>query len=77
MNNYYLKDANTFQCEGYDVFNLYMSHAVNSKLTVYGRVQNLFNMEYAERADYKANIPDYRYFVGQKRYLHVGASYSF
>lgn len=77
MSDYYLNDANTFKYEGHDVFNLYLKHDVNSKLTVYGRVQNLFNTEYAERADYNANIPDYRYFVGQKRYLHVGASYSF
>ncbi|MEX1199461.1 MAG: TonB-dependent receptor [Methylophaga sp.] len=77
MSDYYLNDANTFKYEGHDVFNLYLKHDVNSKLTVYGRVQNLFNTEYAERADYNANIPDYRYFVGEKRYLHVGASYSF
>lgn len=77
MSDYYLNDANTFKYEGHDVFNLYVKHDVNSKLTVYGRVQNLFNTEYAERADYNANIPDYRYFVGQKRYLHVGASYAF
>lgn len=77
MSEYYLNDANTFKYEGHDVFNLYLSHEVNNSLTLYGRVQNLFNTDYAERADYNNNIPDFRYFVGEKRYLHVGASYSF
>ena len=77
MSDYYLNDANTFKYEGHDVFNLRASHDVTANFTVYGRIKNLFNTEYAERADYNANIPDYRYFVGEKRYLHVGASYRF
>lgn len=77
ISEYYLNDANTFKYEGHDVFNLYASHDVTANFTVYGRIKNLFNTEYAERADYNANIPDYRYFVGEKRYLHVGASYRF
>ncbi|MTI62889.1 TonB-dependent receptor [Methylophaga sp.] len=77
MSEYYLNDANTFKYEGHDVFNLRASHDVTENFTVYGRIKNLFNTEYAERADYNANIPDYRYFVGEKRYLHVGASYRF
>lgn len=77
MSEYYLDDGNTFKYEGHDVFNLRASHDVTDSLTIYGRINNLFNTEYAERADYNANIPDYRYFVGEKRYLHVGASYRF
>ncbi|MED5510427.1 MAG: TonB-dependent receptor [Pseudomonadota bacterium] len=77
ISDYYLNDANTFKYEGHDVFNLRASHDVTANFTVYGRIKNLFNTEYAERADYNANIPDYRYFVGEKRYLHVGASYRF
>jgi iron complex outermembrane recepter protein len=77
MSEYYLDDGNTFKYEGHDVFNLRASHDVTESLTIYGRINNLFNTEYAERADYNANIPDYRYFVGEKRYLHVGASYRF
>lgn len=38
---YYLNNANTFKYEAHDVFNLYISHDVKSKLTVNGRVQKL------------------------------------
>lgn len=79
MSEYYLNDGNDKKYEGHDVFNLRASHDVTSNFTVYGRIKNLFNTEYAERADFNTNSdPDgYRYFVGEKRYLHVGASYRF
>lgn len=79
MSEYYLNDANDKKYEGHDVFNLRASHDVTENFTVYGRIKNLFNTEYAERADFNSNSdPDgYRYFVGEKRYLHVGASYRF
>lgn len=78
MSDYYVNDSNTAKYEGHDVFNLRASHNVTSNLTVYGRVKNLFNTDYAERADFGGGGDgDYRYFVGEKRYLHVGASYSF
>lgn len=80
MSEYYVNDANTEKYEGHDVFNLRASHAVTESLTLYGRVHNLFDTDYAERADYLVNNNNpegYRYFVGERRGLHVGASYSF
>jgi outer membrane receptor protein involved in Fe transport len=78
MSEYYVNDGNTAKYEGHDVFNLRASHDVTENFTVYGRVKNLFNTDYAERADFGGTPPgDYRYFVGEKRYLHVGASYRF
>ncbi len=78
MSEYYVNDGNTAKYEGHDVFNLRASHDVTQNFTVYGRVKNLFNTDYAERADFGGAPPgDYRYFVGEKRYLHVGASYRF
>ncbi len=78
MSEYYLNDANTFKYEGHDVFNLFVSHDVTADFTLYGRLKNVFNTEYAERADFGGGGGgDYRYFVGEKRYLHVGASYRF
>lgn len=76
MSEYYLNDANDKKYEGHDVFNLRASHDVTENFTVYGRIKNLFNTEYAERADFNSNT-GIRYFVGEKRYLHVGASYRF
>lgn len=77
MGEYYVTDGNDKKYEGHDVFNLRASHEVTSNLTLYGKVHNLFNTDYAERADYNGFSDEYRYFVGEKRYLHVGASYSF
>jgi iron complex outermembrane receptor protein len=78
MSEYYVNDGNSAKYEGHDVFNLRASHDVTENFTVYGRIKNLFNTEYAERADFGGAPPgDYRYFVGEKRYLHVGASYRF
>jgi len=84
MSEYYLNDSNNAKYEGHDVFNLRASHDVTENFTLYARLKNVFNTEYAERADYNINVPldngreaRYRYFVGEKRYLHVGASYRF
>lgn len=81
MSEYYVNDANNAKYEGHDVFNLRASHQVTPQLKIYGALKNVFNTDYAERADYNTNIGQdadrYRYFVGQRRYLHVGARYSF
>lgn len=78
MSEYYINDGNTAKYEGHDVFNLRASHDVTENFTVYGRIKNLLNTDYAERADFGGGGGgDYRYFVGEKRYLHVGASYRF
>lgn len=78
MGEYYINDSNTAKYDGHDVFNLHASHQLTESLKLYGSVLNLFNTKYAERADYNTSNPArYRYFVGEKRYLHVGASYSF
>lgn len=77
MSEYYVTDGNDKKYEGHDVFTLRASHEVTNNLTLYGKVHNLFDTDYAERADYNGFADEYRYFVGEKRYLHVGASYSF
>ncbi|NOQ93478.1 MAG: TonB-dependent receptor plug domain-containing protein [Methylophaga sp.] len=75
VGRYYTDSGNEFSYDGHDLLNLRTNYKVNSNLTVYGRVNNLLNTEYAERADNSRG--DQRYFVGEERALHVGASYSF
>ena len=78
MGEYYVNDGNTAKYDGHDVFTLRASHELNNSVTLYGRIHNLFDTEYAERADFGGGgAGDYRYFVGEKRYIHVGASYRF
>ncbi len=77
VGRYYTDEANEHTYDGHDIFNLRATHQVSSQLTVYGRISNLLNTEYAERADYSSVAGGDRYFVGEERGLHVGASYSF
>ncbi len=80
VGRYYTDSGNTHSYDGHDLLNLRANHQVSKSLTLYGRISNLLNTEYAERADYNYvnafNKTD-RYFVGEERGLHVGASYSF
>ena len=74
VGRYYTNEKQDPQYEGHDLLNLRVNHSVNNNVTVYGRVTNLLDTKYAERAD---NFFGDRYYVGEERALHVGASYSF
>lgn len=76
VGRYYTDEAESHTYSGHDLLNLRATHQVSQNVTVYGRISNLLNTEYAERADYTSFGGD-RYFVGEERGLHVGASYSF
>ncbi|PCJ29216.1 MAG: TonB-dependent receptor [Gammaproteobacteria bacterium] len=75
VGKYYTDEGNQFDYEGHDLLNLRANYSVNSQVNLYGRISNLTNIKYAERAD--NNRGTQRYFVGEERALHVGASYSF
>ncbi|MDT8371895.1 MAG: TonB-dependent receptor [Gammaproteobacteria bacterium] len=77
VGRYYTDDANEHRYDGHDIFNLRATHQVSQQVTVYGRVSNLLNTEYAERADYSGPGGGERFFIGEERGLHVGVSYSF
>ncbi|MDO7596686.1 MAG: TonB-dependent receptor [Pseudomonadota bacterium] len=76
VGQYYTDEGNAQTYDGHDLLNLRATHHLSHDVTVYGRISNLLNTEYAERADYSGFAGD-RYFVGEERGLHVGASYSF
>lgn len=76
VGQYYTDEGNVHTYDGHDLLNLRATHQLSHDVTVYGRISNLLNTEYAERADYSGFTGD-RYFVGEERGLHVGASYSF
>lgn len=61
--------------EGNDLLNLGLTDAMSSNVTVYGRISNLLNTDYAERADYSGFVGD-RYFAGEQRGVQLGARYS-
>ena len=75
VGRYYTDNGNQYSYDGHDLLNLRANHKISTNLAVYGRINNVLNTEYAERAD--NNRGKQRYFVGEERSLHVGASYKF
>jgi len=75
MGSYYTDPANTAEYDGHDLFNLRVNTQVTSGLAIHGQIKNLFDEEYADRADFA--FGDHRYFPGRERHYEVGASYSF
>jgi len=65
MGEYYTNPENASEYDGHDVFNLRTSWNVNSDLNLSLNVLNVFDEEYAERADWAAFGVGDRYFVGQ------------
>jgi outer membrane receptor protein involved in Fe transport len=77
VGKYYTDSGNQHSYQGHDLLNLRANYNVSASLDLYGAITNLANTEYAERADFSAKAGGDRYFVGEERSLHVGASYSF
>jgi len=75
MGEYYADPANTSKYDGHDLFNLRMNTQVAKGLVIHGQIKNVFDEEYADRADYK--FGQYRFFPGRERHYEIGASYSF
>ncbi|WP_317929523.1 TonB-dependent receptor [Halioxenophilus sp. WMMB6] len=75
MGSYYTDPENLHQYEGHDVANLRARWQVLPSLTLSAKVLNLFDTEYAKRADYTTFSGD-RYFPGQPRSFYFAAEYS-
>jgi iron complex outermembrane receptor protein len=75
MGGYYLDPANAHEYDGHNLLQLRGSLAINSDIHLFARVENLTDEKYASRADYA--FGSYRFFGGQPRALHFGASITF
>jgi outer membrane receptor protein involved in Fe transport len=69
MGGYWLNAANTARYDGHDLLNLRLSRPLAGNLHVTVRVNNLGDVEYAERADFA--FGEYRYFPGRDRSLFL------
>ncbi|HEX5793046.1 MAG TPA: TonB-dependent receptor, partial [Rheinheimera sp.] len=74
VSRYYTDAENLHQYGGHNLFNLRGRWQINPALTLYGRIQNLSNHTYAERADYSAFDGD-RYFPGRPRNVSLSLVY--
>lgn len=75
MDDYYLNAANTARYHGHTVTNWRAAWQVSTQLEVFARVINLFDVKYADRADFA--FGNYRYFPAMARQYYVGIEYAF
>ena len=75
---HYIDAANTAEYDGHTVVNWRGRYAINDSTTVFARVVNLLDEEYADRADFTLfNPANYRYFPAMPRQLYVGVTMDF
>ena len=70
---YQLDPGNTASYPGHDIFDLRGGINFGQNVQIYGRLDNLFNTRYADRADFA--FGSYRYFPGRPRTLFLGLRY--
>ncbi len=70
MGDYYTNETNLNRYEGHDLVNLRYQYQSNNNWYFAARITNLFDIEYAERADWTSFVGD-RYFVGEPASLYV------
>lgn len=76
MGSYETDAANLHSYSGHDLLNLRADYSLSDNLSVFGRVSNLLDTRYADRADYTGFGGD-RYFPGEDRALYAGATIRF
>lgn len=75
MGSYETDTANLHSYAGHDLLNLRAEYTVTENLSVFGRLSNLLDTRYADRADYAFNKD--RYFPGESRAVYAGATVRF
>ncbi|WP_409433079.1 TonB-dependent receptor [Litorimonas sp. RW-G-Af-16] len=75
MGSYFTNPGNTASYPGHDIFVLRSSFDVSSEVSIFGRVDNLFDARYADRADFA--FGNERYFPGRPRTVFLGLSSEF
>lgn len=72
MGSYFTNPGNTASYPGHDIFVLRGGYDVSDNVRLFGRVDNVFNTRYADRADFA--FRNERYFPGRPRTLFLGLS---
>jgi len=75
MGESYLDPSNEHLYAGHDLLQLRGSMQIKHNIRLFARIENLSDEKYAGRPDYA--FGSYRFFGGQPRALHVGASFVF
>ena len=75
IGKHYIDPQNEHRYEGHDLLHLRGSWQASERHSVFYRVMNLANRDYAERADY--GFGSYRYFVGTPLGVYLGVELGF
>jgi len=75
MGKYFTDPGNTQSYPGHDVFVFRGRWELNDQLSFYGRIDNLFDEKYADRADFAFGSE--RYFPGRGRTAFIGVNSTF
>lgn len=72
VGRYFTNPSNTARYSGHDIFVVRGDYAITDQFTLFGRVDNIFDTRYADRADFA--FGNERYFPGRPRTLFIGFS---
>jgi len=75
VGRYFTNPGNTAEYPGHDIFVLRGRYDVTDEITLFSRIDNLFDTRYADRADFA--FGNERYFPGRPRTLFFGLSSEF
>ena len=73
---YYTDAENLNEYDGHDLVHARVSWGITQSVTLYARINNLFDTDYAERADY-TSFSGPRYFPGRPRNFMLSASFMY
>jgi len=76
MDDYYTNETNLNRYDGHDIMNMRYQYQSNNDWYFAARITNLFDTDYAERADWTSFVGD-RYFIGEPASLYVTIGTSF
>ena len=76
MGEYYTNPENTADYEGHNLMNLRVQYKQSDQLSFSLNILNVFDTQYAERADWTTFTGD-RYFPGEPARAYLGATWSF
>lgn len=74
VGQHFIDAANSAEYEGHVLLNWRGSYQIRDNLEVFGRLLNILDERYAERADFA--FGGFRYFPGQPRQLYLGVKYT-
>ena len=75
--SYYTDIENAHRYAGHDLLHLRLQHTLTDTIALGVRVENLANVDYAERADYSSLGGGDRYFIGEPRSLYADLRVTF